>query len=82
MVTLKLPPEFQKLLDQMSSETGLSPEHIAFDALADRLEDFEDLKIVEERMRNPEGPSIPIEEVMRELGMSLDRQDQKKPAAE
>jgi hypothetical protein len=32
-------------------------------------EDAADLALIEERLRNPEGPPIPLEQVKRELGL-------------
>jgi hypothetical protein len=80
MITINLPPELDKVLADMVRETGRSAEHIALGALLERLEDFEDVRIAEERLRNPVGPSIPLEEVMRKFGIGDKRQD--KPAAE
>lgn len=79
-ISITLPDELDGVLDELVRKTGESAEQIALRALLDRLEDFEDLQIAEERLQNPEGPAIPLEEVMRKYGL-LDEQ-QSKPAAE
>jgi hypothetical protein len=35
----------------------------------EEAEDAADLALLEERLRNPEGPPIPLEQVKRELGL-------------
>ena len=79
-ITITLPEELDAVLNELARRTGESAERIALRALLDRLEDFEDVEIAEERLRNPEGPPIPLEEVMRQFGL-LD-QEQSKPVAE
>jgi hypothetical protein len=82
MITINLPPELDTVLADLMRETGQSAERIALDALLERLEDFEDVRVAEERLRNPSGPNIPLEDLLRKYGsLDADRQHTK-PAAE
>jgi hypothetical protein len=83
MLKLELPAEVEEILGRMSAETGESAEAIAYRALLEHLEDWEDLKSVEEVLK--EGPlvGIPLEDVMHKYGMSTEpRSATAKPAAE
>jgi hypothetical protein len=71
MVTLNLPKKTQALLRELAQETGSSEEQIVLDALLDRLEDWYDCKLIAERGRDDQ-PTIPFEQVIRELGLDLD----------
>lgn len=68
-IAITLPQELEAVLAEMVRESGRTAEDIALSALLERLEDFEDLKIAEECLRNPQDPSIPLEEVMRKFGL-------------
>lgn len=81
-ITISLPQELEAVLAEMVRESGSTAEEITLSALLERLEDFEDVKIAEERLRNPEGPNLPIEEVMRKYGLAAPDEKQSKPAAE
>ena len=48
----------------MARETGRTPTEIALDALFDVMEDYEDLKLAEERLRTSDGTSLSLDEVM------------------
>ncbi len=64
MLTLNLSSEIEELLAQMARETGRTPEEIARRALLDVMEDFEDAKLADERLRTSDGVSFTLEEVM------------------
>jgi predicted DNA-binding protein len=81
-ITITLPQELEPVLADMVRETGRTAEELALSALLERLEDFEDVKIAEERLRDQEGPGIPLEEVMRKYGLAASDEKQSKPAAE
>jgi RNase adaptor protein for sRNA GlmZ degradation len=82
MITINLPPELNTVLADMMRETGKSAEQIALEALLERLEDFEDVRVAEERLRNPSGPNIPLEKLMQKYGLLDDEGQHNKPAAE
>lgn len=82
MLTLDLHPKLEKLLAEMSKETGKPVEDIAFDAIAEWVGDWQDLKIAEERMRDFDGVGIPLEEVIRDIEALELAESRKKPAAE
>jgi predicted DNA-binding protein len=63
MLTLHLSAEVQDLLNTLAGETGRTPEEIAYRALLDVLEDHEDAKIADERIRTSDGTTIPWEDI-------------------
>ena len=71
MVTIKLPKKTQALLSELAQESGVSEEQIVLDALLERLEDWYDYKMIKERGPD-DGPTVPLEQVMRELGFGGD----------
>lgn len=49
---------------EMVRETGQTAKQIILDAVEERLADFHDLKIVEERMKSPEFTDVSLEELI------------------
>ncbi|WP_442583030.1 hypothetical protein ACSBOB_14180 [Mesorhizobium sp. ASY16-5R] len=83
MLKLNLTAEVEEILGRMSADTGQSAETIAYRALLEHLEDWEDLKSVEEALKDEPLVAIPLEEVMRKYGMSPEaKRAMTKPAAE
>lgn len=82
MVTFTLPPGLESIMSEMVRETGQTAEQIILDAVEERLADFHDLRIAEERMRNPESPAIPLDDVLRKYGLADAGKPGGKPAAE
>ena len=82
MVTFILPPGLESIMSEMARETGLTAEQIILDAVEERLADFHDLRIAEERMRDPEGRAIPLDDVLRKYGLADTGEPLGKPAAE
>jgi hypothetical protein len=82
MITFNLPPGLEWIMAEMASETGQTPEQIILDAVEERLSDFHETRIAEERLRNPTGPYIPLDEAIRELELREAEERRNKPAAE
>ena len=82
MITINLPPELDTVLANLMRETGQSAEQIALGALLERLEDFEDARVAEERLRDDDGVQIPLEEIIKDIEEREARERFTKPAAE
>ena len=82
MVTFVLPPGLESIMSEMARETGQTAEHIILDAVEERLADVRDLRIAEERMRAPDGGTIPLDDVLRKHGLADTGEPLGKPAAE
>jgi len=65
MISLKLPPRAEKILAEIAEATGVSRDRIALDAVLERLEDWEDARIAQQRVKEG-GPTVPLEEVIQE----------------
>jgi predicted DNA-binding protein len=52
-VTHRIDPKLKKLLDRYCDEHGLKAQAVLQEALAQWLEDAEDLELIEERRRGP-----------------------------
>jgi predicted DNA-binding protein len=63
-ITHRIDEELKRLLDRYCEEHGLKVQAVVQEALAQWLEDAEDLALVEKRRR---GPWIPWEEVRDEI---------------
>lgn len=81
MLSINLPAEAAEVLTRMARETGRSEEQIALEAILEVLEDWEDLLIAEERIKDP-GPFVSLDEVMRKLELREAEARRAKPAAE
>ncbi len=68
MLALDLPAELEARLGRIAEQTGRKPTDLVLEALAEQLDEIEDLAIVEKRWRDHiEGrsDSVPLEEVLR-----------------
>jgi predicted DNA-binding protein len=73
MLTLRLDPEAEKLLKQFAAKSGQTEAEFARRAILDRLEDCEDYEAGISALRAPDSTNaIPLEEVVRSLGMEAD----------
>ena len=63
MISFELPKKAQALLKQLAAQEGKSENDIAFEALMERIEDFHDVQIITERMKDDDQRRIPLEEV-------------------
>ncbi len=69
MVTLRLNPAIDRKLARFAKARGMTKTAVAREALIERLEEDEDIRIVEERLKHP-GKRIPLEVIERELGLA------------
>jgi predicted DNA-binding protein len=67
MISIKLPKKAQAILQKMAQESGQTENEIAFEALMERIEDWHDAQIIAERMKDDDGVTIPLEDLLREL---------------
>ena len=69
MVSLRLDPATDRKLTQAAKRKGRTKTAVVRAALLDWLDEQEDIRIVEERLRKP-GKRIPLEKIARELGLA------------
>lgn len=70
MLTLQLPADIEKRLDDLARKTGRSKNDCALEAIIEHLGDLEDLYLAEQRLRElREGTcaTIPLAELMKDL---------------
>ncbi|WP_189501849.1 DUF6290 family protein [Mesorhizobium sp. M00.F.Ca.ET.216.01.1.1] len=67
MITVKLPQKAEKLLADMAKASGRTIDQVAVEAILEAIEDWQDARIAEERLRDDDGVRIPLEEVIRKL---------------
>ena len=72
MLALRLPPEIEKRLSSLAKRTGRSKSFYAREAILTHLEDLEDLYHVRKALKEG-GEPIPLEEVMKEYGLTAKR---------
>ena len=71
MLAVRLDPDLEARLDAVAKRMGRSKSYLAREALSERIEEWEDLALLEKALRDPEagGPTISLEQVKRELGL-------------
>lgn len=72
MLTVRLPDELNKRLDQLAEETGRPKSFYVREALSEYLEDLEDTYIAEKRLedlRAGRSYTLSLQEVRNELGL-------------
>ena len=69
MLAIRLPPDLEKRLDELSKKTGRTKTYYAREALVEYLDDLEDFYLASERLENP-GKRWTMEEVEKELGLA------------
>jgi len=74
MLSAQLPQSVKKRLDQLARRTGRTKNFYAREAIPRHLDDLEDIYLAEralERIRNGKDHAIPIEKVMKRLGIEV-----------
>jgi RHH-type rel operon transcriptional repressor/antitoxin RelB len=74
MLAIRLPIEIENRLDVLAKATGRTKTFYAREAILEYLGDLEDLYLAEQTvadLREGRETTIPLEEVMREYGMSV-----------
>lgn len=70
MLAVRLDPELEARLTAVAKRMGRSKSHLAREALIDRIEELEDLALLEEALRDPDaGKTAPLEDVVKRLGL-------------
>jgi len=71
-VSLRLPDDVSRRLQQLADRTGRSKTFYMLQAIQEHLDDLEDLYLAEQRLidlRTGESGTVPLEEVMKRYGM-------------
>lgn len=70
MLVFRLDPDLKARLDAIVRRTGRSKSYYAREALREKIEEFEDIALLDEALRHPDaGKRISLEELKRELGL-------------
>ncbi|MGX8013137.1 DUF6290 family protein [Mesorhizobium sp. ORM8.1] len=81
MITVKLPGKAEKLLAVMAKASGRTTDQVVTEAVLEAIEDGQDAKIADERLKDDDGVRIPLEGVMRKLERRDAEERHTKPAA-
>lgn len=68
MIAIRLPTEIEELLETAAKATGQTKTAYARRAILEKLEDWEDVAVAEERLAKGE-KGIPLEEVVKLYGL-------------
>jgi RHH-type rel operon transcriptional repressor/antitoxin RelB len=71
-VSLRLPDEVSRRLQQLADRTGRSKTFYMIEAIQEHLDDLEDLYLAEQRLidlRAGESETVPLDELMKRYGM-------------
>ena len=71
-VSLRLPDDISRRLQQLADRTGRSKTFYMIEAIQEHLDDLEDLYIAEQRLldlRAGKSRALPLDEVMKQYGM-------------
>lgn len=70
MLAVRLDPDLEARLTAVAKRTGRSKSYYARQALIEKIEELEDIALLEEALRDPDaGKTKPLDDVMRELGL-------------
>jgi RHH-type transcriptional regulator, rel operon repressor / antitoxin RelB len=69
MLAIRLSPDIEKRLDDLSKKTGRTKTYYAREAIMEYIEDLEDYYLATTRLENP-GKRWTLEEVEKELGLA------------
>lgn len=70
MLAVRLDPELEARLTAVAKRMGRTKSHLAREALIERIEELEDIALLEEALRHPDaGKTISHEQMKRELGL-------------
>lgn len=63
MLAVELPPELDHRLDELARKTGRTKSYYAHQAIAEYIEDLEDIALAEERLRTSDGSVVSWAEI-------------------
>ena len=70
MLAVRLDPDLEARLDAVAKRMGRSKSYLAREALRERIEELEDIALLEAALRDPDaGKTAPLEEVVKRLGL-------------
>lgn len=69
MLAIRLSPDVEKRLDELSKKTGRTKTYYAREAIVEHIDDMEDFHLAAERLEHP-GKRWTLEEVEKELGLA------------
>ena len=70
MLAVRLDPDLESRLSAVAKRTGRSKSFYARQAILEKIEELEDIALLEEALRDPDaGQRFSMEEVMRDLGL-------------
>jgi RHH-type rel operon transcriptional repressor/antitoxin RelB len=70
MLAVRLDPDLDSRLTAVAKRTGRSKSHYAREALREKIEELEDIALLEEALRDPDlGKRISHAQMKRELGL-------------
>ena len=70
MLAVRLDPDLEARLDAVAKQTGRSKSHYVREALLEKIEELEDIALLEETLKTYDPTTNrPLDEVMRELGL-------------
>lgn len=70
MLAVRLDADLEARLDAVAKRTGRSKSHYVREALIDKIEELEDIALLEEALKTYDpGQNQSLDEVMRELGL-------------
>ena len=70
MLAVRLDPELEARFNAVAKRTGRSKSYYTREALREKIEELEDIALLEEALRDPvAGKRYSLEEVIRDLGL-------------
>jgi len=70
MLAVRLDPDLEARFNAVAKRTGRSKSYYAREALREKIEELEDIALLEEALRDPDaGKRFTLEEVIRDLGL-------------
>jgi predicted DNA-binding protein len=69
-ISVRLPDELVRQMDAVTQETGVSKSRLIREAMSRYMEDMLDNMTILYRVRTRKEPLIPLEDVMKELGIT------------
>lgn len=69
MLAIRLSPDVEKRLDELSKKTGRTKTYYAREAIVEYIDDMEDYYLAADRLEHP-GKRWTLEEVEKELGLA------------
>ncbi|MDZ7771732.1 MAG: ribbon-helix-helix domain-containing protein [Balneolaceae bacterium] len=66
-LSIRLPEDLEKRLDELAKLTGRTKSYYVREALEEKLDEWEDRYVTEYRLENPEGPRWSLEQLEEEV---------------